>query len=59
MDIKVTLYLVLSGQGEDGPALVPTFKYTLDLFYMLPFYHREFPATLKTLIFLDTDLIVQ
>ena len=50
---------MLSWQGEDGPALVPTFKYTLDLFYMLPFYHREFPPTLKTLIFLDTDLIVQ
>ena len=43
--------------GDDGPAVVPTFKYVLDLFYMLPFYHNMFPGSIKKLIFLDTDLI--
>lgn len=46
-------------QGDDGPVLVPTFKYTLPLFYMLPFYHLVFPEKLKRLLFLDTDLNIQ
>ena len=50
---------VFKPQGEDGPAFVPTWKYTLDLFYILPFYHLEFPESLHKLIFLDTDLILQ
>ena len=45
--------------GDDGPVVVPTFKYTLPLFYMLPFYHLVFPKKLKRLLFLDTDLNIQ
>ena len=28
-------------QNKDGITVVPSFKYTLDLFYILPFYHIE------------------
>ena len=28
-------------QNKDGITFVPSFKYTLDLFYILPFYHIE------------------
>ena len=28
-------------QNKDGVTFVPSFKYTLDLFYILPFYHIE------------------
>ena len=28
-------------QTKDGITVVPSFKYTLDLFYILPFYHIE------------------
>ena len=48
---------VFRPEGEDGPALVPTFKYTLDLFYILPFYHTHFPRDIKRIIFLDLDLV--
>ena len=41
---------------ETGQVIVPTFKYTLDLFYILPFYHQEFPQQLEKLIVLDIDL---
>ena len=50
---------VFKPKGEDGPTFVPTWKYTLDLFYILPFYHNEFPQSLNKLIFLDTDLILK
>merc|ERR1711936_465685 len=39
-----------------GQVIVPTFKYTLDLFYILPFYHLEFPVELDKLLVIDTDL---
>ena len=42
-----------------GVTVVPTFKYTLDLFYILPFYHRVFPAGLTKLLVLDADLEVK
>ena len=48
---------VFKPKGEDGPVYVPTFKYTLDLFYILPYYHTSFPSTLKRIIFLDSDLV--
>eukprot|EP00090_Calanus_glacialis_P002986 TRINITY_DN12176_c0_g1_i1.p1 TRINITY_DN12176_c0_g1~~TRINITY_DN12176_c0_g1_i1.p1 ORF type:complete len:327 (-),score=72.77 TRINITY_DN12176_c0_g1_i1:66-1004(-) len=41
---------------ETGQVIVPTFKYTLDLFYILPFYHQEFPVELEKLIVIDIDL---
>ena len=46
-------------QGDDGPVVVATYKYTLPLFYMLPFYHLVFPKNLKRLLFLDTYLNIQ
>ena len=48
---------VFRPRGEDGPVMVPTFKYTLDLFYILPFYHTDFPPELNKIIFLDSDLV--
>ena len=38
--------------------MVPSFKYTLDLFYLAPFYHLEFPTWLHQLLVLDIDLDV-
>ena len=39
-----------------GPVMVPNLKYTLDLFYLAPFYHREFPVNIEKLIVIDIDL---
>jgi len=43
-------------KNDAGQVLVPTFKYTLDLFYILPFYHIEFPDELEHLMVIDIDL---
>jgi hypothetical protein len=44
---------------DDGTVLYyPYEKYTLDLFFLAPFYHLAFPSTLKQLIVLDVDLEV-
>jgi len=43
-------------ENGDGPAMVPNMKYTHDLFYVVPFYHREFPKAIKKLIVIDIDL---
>jgi len=45
-------------KNKDGITFVPSFKYTLDLFYILPFYHIEFPAGLHRLMVLDVDIEV-
>jgi hypothetical protein len=46
-------------EQEDGSVLYYSYeKYTLDLFYLAPFYHLGFPASLKQLIVLDVDLEV-
>ena len=38
------------------PDIYPVRKYQLDLFYIAPFFHQEFPRELEKLIVLDTDL---
>ena len=43
------------GEGEQFVA-VPNRKYTRDLFYIAPFYHKEMPEEIKKLIVLDIDL---
>ena len=44
-------------QSKDGgPTLLPTLKYTKDLFYIAPLLHRELPPDLEKLIMLDIDL---
>ena len=48
-----TIFMPEDGKG---PVMVPNFKYTLDLFYLVPFYHREFPEEIEKLIVLDIDL---
>jgi len=45
-------------KNKDGITVVPSFKYTLDLFYILPFYHIEFPEGLQRLMVLDADIEV-
>jgi len=45
-------------KNKDGITFVPSFKYTLDLFYILPFYHIEFPVGLSRLMVLDVDIEV-
>ena len=47
--------VILPEDGK-GPAMVPNFKYTLDLFYIVPFYHREFPKEIEKLVVIDIDL---
>jgi lipopolysaccharide biosynthesis glycosyltransferase len=45
---------------EDGTVLYYSYeKYTLDLFFLAPFYHLCFPSSLKQLIVLDVDLEVR
>jgi len=41
---------------DGGPTLLPTLKYTKDLFYIAPLLHRELPPNLEKLIMLDIDL---
>ena len=36
-----------------------TDKYTRDMFYLVPFYHREIPPTLTRVIAIDIDLDVR
>jgi hypothetical protein len=36
--------------------MMPTVKYTKDLFYIAPLLHRELPRDLQKLIMLDIDL---
>ena len=48
-----TVFKHINGSGPD---MVPVRKYQLDLFYMMPFYHLEFPTELEKLIVLDIDL---
>ena len=36
--------------------MLPTLKYTKDLFYIAPLLHRELPPDLEKLIMLDIDL---
>ena len=44
-------------QSKDGgPTLLPTLKYTKDLFYIAPLLHKELPPDLEKLIMLDIDL---
>ena len=50
---------VFKPKGEGGPIIYPTYKYTQDLFYILPFYHKEFPASLKRVMVFDTDLLMK
>ena len=35
---------------------IPNTKYTHDLFFIAPFYHRELPSEIKKLIVIDIDL---
>ena len=39
--------------------MVSTDKYTRDMFYLVPFYHREIPPTLTRIIAIDIDLDVR
>ena len=39
--------------------MVSTDKYTRDMFYLVPFYHREIPNTLTRIIAIDIDLDVR
>ena len=69
--IPITICHILL-QNKDGITFVPSFKYTLDLFYILPFYHIEvllykeyninskiqFPVGLQRLMVLDADIEV-
>merc|ERR1712226_1179782 len=41
---------------DGGPTMLPTLKYTKDLFYIAPLLHRELPPDLEKLIMLDIDL---
>ena len=41
---------------ETGKVIAPPKKYSLDIFYILPFYHLEFPEELDKLIVIDIDL---
>ena len=36
--------------------MLPTLKYTKDLFYIVPLLHKELPQDLEKLIMLDIDL---
>ena len=42
--------------SDGGPDMLPTLKYTKDLFYIAPLLHQELPHDLKKLIMLDIDL---
>lgn len=42
-----------------GPDVVGTQKYTLNLFYVVPFYHLVFPEDLEKLVVLDIDLEIK
>merc|ERR550517_423233 len=55
--IPITIFNNLL-KNKDGITFVPSFKYTLDLFYILPFYHIEFPVGLQRLMVLDVDIEV-
>jgi hypothetical protein len=48
-----TIFMPEDGKG---PVMVPNFKYTLDLFYIVPFYHKEFPKEIEKLVVIDIDL---
>ena len=48
-----TVFTPINGSGPD---LVPVRKYQLDLFYIAPFYHLEFPSDLEKIILIDIDL---
>ena len=50
-----TYVMPVDGEGEQFVA-VPNLKYTRDLFYIAPFYHKEMPEEIKKLIVLDIDL---
>merc|ERR1711902_281188 len=41
---------------DGGPTMLPTLKYTKDLFYIAPLLHKELPQDLEKLIMLDIDL---
>jgi len=43
-------------QDGSDQVIVPTQKYTLDLFYIAPFYHRRFPRELEKILVIDADL---
>ena len=42
--------------NEEKKEVIWSEKYRHDLFYILPFYHRELPLHVKKLIVLDADL---
>ena len=42
--------------SDGGPDMLPTLKYTKDLFYIAPLLHQELPHDLEKLIMLDIDL---
>ena len=45
--------------GNSTVVMVSTDKYTRDMFYLVPFYHREIPPTLTRVIAIDIDLDVR
>lgn len=48
-----TFFLPEDGKG---PVMIPNLKYTLDLFYVVPFYHKEISAEIEKIIVIDIDL---
>ena len=43
-------------KNNDTVIHIPNNKYTHDLFFIAPFYHREMPTQIKKLIVIDIDL---
>merc|ERR1712130_767913 len=50
---------VILPEDDESPALVPMMKYTRDLFYLAPFYHKELPVSLEKLLVIDVDLEIR
>ena len=46
-------------KNNDTVVHVPNNKYTHDLFFIAPFYHREIPTEIEKLIVIDIDLEVR
>ena len=49
-------FMCIPQSKDGGPTLLPTLKYTKDLFYIAPLLHKEPPPDLEKLIMLDIDL---
>ena len=56
LSAQVSFGLCLPQSKDGGPTLMPTLKYTKDLFYIAPLLHKELPPALEKLIMLDIDL---